>query len=370
MFLANNSLIALNINYRPIRSFDNGKTWNKISEEFIDRYKLGFFEKSGVIYGTSTNTIIYSSDYGVTWNSFFDKNVSFTSINIAGSSTSRAFIFNKNTSYNSIIKLKSNTISKLNLPRETPICIETSYRGDDTHFLFYEQDSKTNLYKLAIYTSFDTNYVFQKNYIFENSSSSFINWRLKADFLGNLLLYESEGKKVYISYNKGANWFDISPDNKELINISLLEVSHDNYIYISTLGAGILKYEKQLATPKQLIVNTFNDLNKNCTLDAGEEAISNIKVIVDNNYTAVTDKKEFADYFIQAGNYDVSFEYNPDLYDFCKTSYSVNLGSNSDTLILNVPITSEKVLCRYENWNVQFDSKKMFFKCLCRKYIQ
>ncbi|MBK8722378.1 MAG: hypothetical protein IPL95_08960 [Saprospiraceae bacterium] len=121
------------------------------------------------------------------------------------------------------------------------------------------------------------------------TSTNYEKVNISTDHLGNIYVYNN--KVIKISQDDGLTWKDITPTNSNLIFINKLLVSHDNYIYISTLGAGILKYEKQLATPKQLIVNTFNDLNKNCTLDAGEEAISNIKVIVDNNYIALTDKK-------------------------------------------------------------------------------
>ena len=147
---------------------------------------------------------------------------------------------------------------------------------------------------------------------------------------------------MLISKDDGLTWNDITPANSNLLLINSLRVSHDNYIYVSTLGAGILKYEKQLAKPKNLMVHTFDDANKNCIQDAGETAISNLKVIVDNNYTIVTDKKGLANFYLQPQTYEVTFDYNTDLYDLCKTNYTVNLGQNGDTLLLNVPVQIKK----------------------------
>ena len=337
--LKNNSTIGFSYGNGLAITEDKGLTW---TSDFLNTISPGeIVEKGGVIFAHNDFVFYYSEDFGKTWNGGTYDLFLFDTRFVAFSKGKKMYYLDPVSSNDfKVLDLIDSTTYQIPFSDPTTIvCLETSFNEEKLYVLTREwQPNGSDQY--FIQKTVDGGKTFSKSPIPNFKPAEYYIVRLTSDHLGNLYLNDPDF--VLISKDDGLTWNDITPANSNLLLINSLRVSHDNYIYVSTLGAGILKYEKQLAKPKNLMVHTFDDANKNCIQDAGETAISNLKVIVDNNYTIVTDKKGLANFYLQPQSYEVTFDYNTDLYDLCKTNYTVNLGQNGDTLLLNVPVQIKK----------------------------
>src|SRR5690606_31982291 len=136
---------------------------------------------------------------------------------------------------------------------------------------------------------------------------------------------------------EGETWINITPDFPDVFRINDLQVSYDNYIYISTVGLGILKFNKQLALPTIMTVRVIDDLHKNSAVDINEPAIKGLKVSVNDTYLRPLDDMGEATFLAHSTLNEIKVIYNPELFQDCESSYTVEFESTDTELHLDIP---------------------------------
>ena len=121
------------------------------------------------------------------------------------------------------------------------IDIATAWEGDVVYLLEYADSTKTDL---RLVTSIDKGENFSDKELPFTSTGRFI--QLITDPNDNLIIYDDQ--TVFISQDQGETWIDLTPQIPSLLLITDLTFSFDHYLYLSTLGTGILRYNCPLDT--------------------------------------------------------------------------------------------------------------------------
>lgn len=252
-FVLNNYLFLFNFIDDLYSSKDLGNTWQKINYSFDLFVNRNLFEKSGKIFVQGHEKLYYSNDFGQKWNAYdiLDDDISYnfpyadaSSFNFDLDFFYRDIFFKYFVHYN--FRTKEKNI--LSLPFDSDI-FTTTFKNNDLYFLNYKSES--GKYNLYLNRSTDNGNSFSEKLIISNVSNS-DKFAIKVDH--NDYIYLQNKKEVFISRDTGMTWQNISPDYPDLISINELQISFDNYIYLSTVGMGILKY-KNAVTQSEEVAN-------------------------------------------------------------------------------------------------------------------
>ena len=112
--------------------------------------------------------------------------------------------------------------------------LATTWSGTIVYMIEFIDNSNT---VLQLLTSQDEGRTFASNPIDIPILDSHYN--IETDHNFNIYIYSNS--QTFISQDNGTTWIDISPMFDDLEGIQHLSVSFDNFIYLSTIGAGILK---------------------------------------------------------------------------------------------------------------------------------
>lgn len=333
--LSNNDIIAQTSSTLK-KSKDQGDTWFDLENRYnysITKNRL--IEKQGVIYHFDKDSLHYSNDYGDSWNVLpvsNELNVTFTG---SMEFTNNYELFHYNFIDRKIVKYNflNQQITNLNLAQEySPFTdFTTSFDGSQLFIISEKQNNN-----LEFYTTTDDGITLTRNIIEFDKSNG--NYELKTDHLGNI--YIRTESIVLLSSDQGASWQNITPDFPELISINDIQISFDNYIYLSTTGKGILKYNFQLSEPKQLKISLYDDENKNCQQDTNEVAIHRGKIVVNNNYVKAVNGNGEATFNVNRIQNTVSVQFNDKIYDYCEASYDVDMSTGTNSI--SIPLKSKK----------------------------
>lgn len=347
--LEDGSFIGLSSNYEIDKSFDKGLNWSKLSDINSSIFRGQFIKKGNIIYLNEDYIyyLSYSTNSGKDWESvtipdsiyyyFIDNKIKFTS-------KKSFYALDKNFSFNEInlfyYNIENRSIIKTTLPSDLKsFDIQTNYYDETLYMLSYNYDFSTKKYEIFLNISNDKGLTFTKKQIRNNVSDNYLN-NIETDHNGNIYVFDN--KNILMSTDEGESWTDISPLGFDIISINKLQVSYDNYIYLATTGAGILKYKTQLTAPKRLIVNAYEDTNQNCKVDANEPTIKSIKIDAGNSYIKETDSNGSSLFFVTKDKYDISTIHNKDLYEACATIYLADFSNGDDTITVNIPLKVKK----------------------------
>lgn len=253
-FVSNNYLLMFNLVDELHNSKDLGNTWQKINYSFDLFGYRNLFEKSGKIFVPGYEKLYYSNDFGQKWNEYniLDDDISYNFSNADASSFNFDFdFFYRDIFFKYFVHYNFRTKEKniLSLPFDSDI-FTTTFDNYDLYFLNYKSESgKDNLY---LNRSTDNGNSFSEKLI-KNDVSNSDKFAIKIDNNNYIYLYNK--KEILVSTDTGLTWQNLSPDFSDLISINDLQVSYDDYIYISTVGKGILKYNHNVTKTKE-----WNDL--------------------------------------------------------------------------------------------------------------
>lgn len=253
--LSNNSLLYFDEwPYYLFKSDDLGATWQKINIDFDYVNNFNLIEKEGIIFLPGYDKLYFSYDFGTSWQSYdypedsyyfdFDGYFQLTK-------DFDYYYFDSETESFAHYNFKTNETELISLPFNYSD-FSTTFNNQDLFFLVDEYGN--NKKNIILYHSTDGGLTFTSR-AFKTGVSYNEYYQLLVDNNNYIYLYNE--KKIHISRDTGKTWKDISPDFPELISINALNVSFDDYIYLSTIGMGILKYNNAVTRTKEV---TFDEI--------------------------------------------------------------------------------------------------------------
>jgi len=157
---------------------------------------------------------------------------------------------------------------------------------------------------------------------------------VRTDHLGNVYLNGRD--RLFISQDKGITWSNISPGGT-VASITDFDVSWDNYIYLATLGQGVIRSAEPLAITTELTVFVYNDSDNNCELGQAEDGMQGMIVSIgDSRY--VTNAKGELNIPLQNGNYELALASRSDLYSSCLGAQDFIIDDTQGNLRIELPV--------------------------------
>ena len=341
-------------------SLDQGESWSLINDNLYIRLREGnIIEKGRTLFTIAYDTLFYSNDFGRNWKSIFISNQDvisslFFNERFAISHNFNIFYFNEfsNDGLN-----RFNLLTQKNVPIELPSNFyyslsETAYNSENLYVIC----SKSNDNKSYIAVSSDLGMTFNTYLI--PGFEMYANLHIKTDHLNNIYVFSS--KTVIMSVDEGKTWIEITPTFTNLVSINDLQVSYDNYIYLATTGMGILKYKTQLQEPNKIIVNVYDDINKNCTKDLNEPGLQGVKILFNNQDIHQVNQEGQATSYVLKSKNELSLLYNTTLYEACQTKYDVNFDSSTSVITIDIPLKTIK-FCADPKVNISADRLRRCF---------
>ena len=213
-------------------SKDNGANWELIVAE---RGEAGLSIKEGVVYVTGSSGVSVSEDNGESYTLYDRQDIPalWGSKHFSDISTIYYDENNELSTYD-FVSMDKVSLQKTRDPL-THIAIQTDWSGKGFYILEYETAAQD---QLVILRSESPGSGFDRKSIPITPVGAV--HKMETDHNGNVLLYNED--QIMISQDQGDSWYDITPDDRELWLISDMTVSYDNYLYVSTIGTGVLKY--------------------------------------------------------------------------------------------------------------------------------
>ncbi len=225
------------INARNIYlSDDSGSNWDVVVSDF---YESDVTSKEGVVYITGYSGVAISEDNGVNY-SIHDKEELPILRGYAHFSDLTSLFIDSNNELSTYAFVSGTNVSlEKTIDPLTHIDLETDWNGKGFYILEYESVAKD---QLVIIRSSSPGSSFDHKVIPIAPLGS--NHKMETDHNGNVLIYNTN--QILISQDQGDSWHNITPVNDDLWLISDMTVSHDNYLYLSTVGTGVLKFPCKL----------------------------------------------------------------------------------------------------------------------------
>lgn len=213
-------------------SDDNGANWEVVVPEF---YESRISNKQGLVYVTGYSGVALSEDNGQNYTIYDMEDVP----RIWGG---RHFSDKTSLYYDDNLQLNIyNLVNGINesldktIDLGTIIDMETDWSGKGFYLLEYATAAQQDWVLLRC----------------ESPGASFEgqpipvspvgeNHKLVTDQNGNVFIFNRD--QILISQDQGDSWHDLTPEMTDLWLISDMTVSYDNYLYLSTIGTGILKF--------------------------------------------------------------------------------------------------------------------------------
>ncbi len=212
--------------------------------------------------------------------------------------------------------------------------MESSYNGQNVYGVSYDYIS-SNKYGIYFYKSIDEGHSFSKNLItFIDNDYSHIS--IKVDHLENIYLINE--KTILFSSDQGTSWKDITPTDPNLRKLTGLSISYDNYIYLSTIGLGIVKSKFPLKDPKAITVKVRNDVNKNCKAENSETNPIFGSITLENGYTKLLDNNGEVILPTYKSQQKFSLNLNGKINQQCNDNYTVRIDTITNTGSITIPV--------------------------------
>ncbi len=212
------------------KSTDKGKSWSMMDINNTEN----IVQNNSGIYTVDRETIFKSVDEGYSWTKTeadLDSWLQKFTVSIGEKvyyysrfNDKMVYILNSN-------GLLEDSISVLNQPLKF-VNLQAAYDNEKVFFV------ELNNFWNSVITVYNEN---------TNSKTSHLlpfdlagdELEFKIDHLNNLYFYNDE--IIWMSIDEGVSWLDITPTNSGLIRIIDLDVSWDNYLFVSTIGTPVLR---------------------------------------------------------------------------------------------------------------------------------
>lgn len=230
-------------------TLDKGKTWQKINDLVTEK----LIEKEGVIFSyDGWLTFQISRDFGYTWENFkINDTLDYLLYYLNEPHFTKDLCLYCYDHDDRLIKYNLITHEIKIIPDSFFIWDYKTSFSDNT--LFILSSSYNDIYKFSLQTTSDDGYSFHTFPI--NITNSFNGISLYIDYLDNVYVYND--KEIILSFDKGKTWQNITPDFPELISINDVQVSYDDFLYLSTAGLGILKYKNPVSKTNDIFAGNF-----------------------------------------------------------------------------------------------------------------
>jgi photosystem II stability/assembly factor-like uncharacterized protein len=250
--LSDNSLIIKNDRGRYYKSGDLGETWRKMNG--LDKSVILYppvIKKKDILILPNIDKIHFSHDIGENWVTVEIDNQDIINLFYVYGESSHKLTKDLNFYYNTnnqdtllYYKFATKEEKKIFIPFKYRD-FYSAYGSNDLLFLTYEF-SDSNI-EYSFFRLKDGEDVFSEHHItsYPFELTTYYAW-LSIDH--NDYLYFNNSKQLLFSDDAGLSWQNITPDFPELLFINDVNVSYDNFIYLSTNGMGILKYELPVST--------------------------------------------------------------------------------------------------------------------------
>ena len=249
--LPNDNLVVAG--YESYRySLDGGLSWSdNFYEGEIGEGPHDIRCKEGSVYITSFGEVYYSTDNGLTfdlwqidfglrWPLSFDIFSNNKAI-VTGDGLSHGGGDNLDQHILYDFETEEITVLDKSYFFTTHVDVATTWEGSTVYILEYKDDSRN---EMLLYTSHDEGLNFTEATLpFTLQTIPTPNdptTELITDRNGNIIIHNT--KRIFISQDQGDTWLEITPSTN-FQTITELIVSFDNYLYITTLENGVLRYE-------------------------------------------------------------------------------------------------------------------------------
>jgi len=223
-------------------SRENGANWI-ITLEDLSEYS-GIEAKQDNTFIAEWNGILYSEDYGVTWN-----REALTSVR--GFFNDLKILQEDSLGFLQIRDILTNNTTLLDkwIDPLLYLDIATEWSGNNYYILEYVDYNKN---EILLQSTQNGGIDFTSKIIPIEPVGD--RHHLLTDHVGNIIVYSTN--QVLLTQDKGTTWIDLTPERNDIWTITDVSVSYDNYLYLSTVGTGVLKY----------LCPLDNDI-ENCSLD-------------------------------------------------------------------------------------------------------
>lgn len=154
--------------------------------------------------------------------------------------------------------------------------------------------------------------------------------------------YLADDEHVFISYDRGDVWNDITPRNLNISELHDMKVSYDRYIYMATTGAGVIKYANQLQNPGKIVVSVVRDDLENCTRDVGEEPVRLIRVQLNDNQIQPVNTVGEATFYTYKNTNEIKVLADTFLHEPCQDVYTLTIDSTTREARTDIPLKVRK----------------------------
>lgn len=214
-------------------SRDHGANWKTIETEYYE--SQGVTAKKGIVYVSGFGEIPISIDHGESFTYYPTPVSPYPDSNFDYFDDYRLIYYDRNNELNMYNFLEGTNIQiSQDRDPDTYIGIATDWEGPSFHILEYQNLDKD---QLILKSSDNSGVDFSSHIIPIKLAGS--DYRLMTDHNGNIVVYSNQ--QILISQDVGQNWIDITPQRDDIASITDISISYDDFLYVSTLGTGILK---------------------------------------------------------------------------------------------------------------------------------
>ena len=242
--------------FNGCQSRDGGENWI----EFVDPFPQSYQANASGLYAfaeDNKNLLIYKSeDSGDTWSqspiendfSIHDMTVvtnSGTVYSLESSSFTSGSFIKSTTLFNELGDTITGSNSNFDIE-----AIRASFSNNKIYIL----ESNFENYKLGVYEEDSKTITYNEGPV-DLEASAFVNPRiLLVDNNDNVYLRDES--QIWVTQDDGESWCDITPNINGIVELTGMDISWDNYLFVSTIGTPIIRSANPIGVP-----SSTEDLN-------------------------------------------------------------------------------------------------------------
>jgi uncharacterized repeat protein (TIGR01451 family) len=233
----------------------------------------------------------------------------------------------------------TNNLSRSMMLDDNINVLESSYNGPNIYAAHITERTENDEAALVFNYSIDEGMTFYSDTLISNVKAGFIR-KMMVDHYENI--YILVGNNILASFNEGNSWIDITPKDSNLSGITDISVSHDNFIYLSTLGLGILRSNLPNTEKTRYIkVKGVKDEDLDCIKGLSEVTPVYGKVKSGIGYIRPLDINGETYIYYPKDSTDISLIVNTKLMEVCQDHYQIQDFTPDDSITFNVKVFKE-----------------------------
>jgi len=221
-------------------SRNNGNSLDEFISPSLTSYDVNKNAFYALANDSDHNLVIHKTeDHGETWETFNGNISGLVSYNQIAVSNSNVLYKGLEYHVNSYT-LEGDHLDSIHAFNNNKI-VELRNSFIDNKLYIFERDSLSHLF-IGIYDEDEKtiNYVNAPREFVVDSRFDISN-RGQVHVDHNDYIYLQDVEQIWLSQDDGATWHDITPENDNLVEITDLDISWDNYLFVSTIGTPILR---------------------------------------------------------------------------------------------------------------------------------